>query len=144
MTLSNMPQNSEHQALADDIKQLIEAAKQRTIVKVNAELSLLYWHVGFRINEQILGGERTQYGKQVIVALSKQLTESFGKGWSKSNLAQMVKFVQFFPDLEIVQTLSGQLSWRHSGHHVSGDQSWIFMGTLAEPRSVSSQSLNSK
>lgn len=99
--------------MADDIKQLIEAAKQRTIVKVNAELSLLYWHVGFCINEQILLGERAQYGKQVIVALSKQLTDSYGKGWSKSNLAQMVKFVQFFPDLEIIQTLSGQLSWSH-------------------------------
>lgn len=71
MTLSSMPQNSEYQVLADDIKQLIEAAKQRTVIKVNAELSLLYWHVGSRINEQILAGVRAQYGKQVIVALSK-------------------------------------------------------------------------
>ena len=113
MTVSNMPQNADHQTLANELKQLIEAAKQRVAVKVNAELSLLYWHVGSRINQELLGGVRAEYGKQVIVELAKQLTATFGRGWSKSNLAQMVKFSQYFVDLQIVQTLSGQLSWSH-------------------------------
>ena len=49
----------------------------------------------------------------MINELAKQLTRTFGKGWSKRNLTQMVKFAQYFPDLEIVQTLSAQLSWSH-------------------------------
>ncbi len=52
-------------------------------------------------------------GKQIVVELAKQLTAAFDKGWSKSNLAQMVKFSTCFLDFEIAQTLSGQLSWNH-------------------------------
>jgi predicted nuclease of restriction endonuclease-like (RecB) superfamily len=80
---------------------------------VNAELTLLYWQVGKRISDEVLKGERAEYGKQVIANLSKDLSLSFGKGWSKRNLAQMVKFSECFADFKIVQTLSAQLSWSH-------------------------------
>ena len=61
----------------------------------------------------MLKGERAEYGKQVIASLAKDLSITFGKGWSKRNLAQMVKFSDAFPDFQIVQTLSAQLSWSH-------------------------------
>lgn len=50
---------------------------------MNAELTLLYWHIGQRINQHILQNERAEYGKEIIKNLSKSLTEQFGKGWSK-------------------------------------------------------------
>ncbi|WP_031431465.1 PDDEXK nuclease domain-containing protein, partial [Vibrio parahaemolyticus] len=53
------------------------------------------------------------YGKQVIATLASELTAQYGKGWSKRNLAQMVKFAEVFTDEQIVQTLSAQLSWSH-------------------------------
>ena len=61
----------------------------------------------------MLNGERAEYGKQVIASLAQQLTLDYGKGWSKRNLAQMVRFSEVFPDFQIVQALSAQLSWSH-------------------------------
>ena len=99
--------------LVTEIKQLIQSAKQRAVVAVNVKLTLLYWQVGKRIADEVLGGERAEYGKQVMSSLAQQLTLDYGKGWSKRNLAQMVKFSEIFPDVQIVQTLSAQLSWSH-------------------------------
>ncbi|MDQ9090331.1 PDDEXK nuclease domain-containing protein [Pseudoalteromonas haloplanktis] len=99
--------------LVADVASLIHSAKQRAAVAVNSELTLLYWHVGQRINQAILGGERADYGKQIVAELAKTLTVQFGRGWSKRNLFQMLKFAEQFCDLQIVQTLSAQLSWSH-------------------------------
>lgn len=100
-------------ALLIEVKNLIQAAKQRATIAVNAELTLLYWQVGKRIADDVLNGERANYGKQIIANLAQQLTRDYGRGWSKRNLAQMIKFSEVFPDVEIVQTLSAQLSWSH-------------------------------
>jgi len=99
--------------LFHEIKTLIDSARQRAAVAVNAELTLLYWQVGQRIHAEVLKGVRAEYGKELLPLLSKQLTEYYGKGWSQRNLANMVKFSQSFPDLEILQTLSAKLSWSH-------------------------------
>lgn len=101
----------ESTALSQDIIALVHSAKQRAAVSVNAELTLLYWTVGQRIQQEILKGERAEYGLQVIANLAKTLTQQLGKGWSKRNLAQMIKFAQIFPDLKIVQAVTAQLSW---------------------------------
>jgi predicted nuclease of restriction endonuclease-like (RecB) superfamily len=100
-------------SLVAEINHLIQSAKQRAVVAVNVELTFLYWQVGKRIGDEVLGGERAEYGKQVMSSLAQQLTLDYGKGWSKRNLAQMVKFSEIFPDFQIVQTLSAQLSWSH-------------------------------
>ena len=82
--------------LSQELAALIHSAKQRAAVAVNSEITLLYWQVGYRINQAVLGGERADYGKRVIATLSNELTVQFGKGWSKRNLAQMVKFAEVF------------------------------------------------
>ena len=99
--------------LFGEIKNLITSAKQRAAVAVNAELSLLYWQVGERINTEVLKGERADYGKQVVASLSKQLTAAFGKGWSKKQLFHCCRFAEAYPDQQIVSTLSRQLHWSH-------------------------------
>lgn len=99
--------------LLHDITTLIHDAKQRAAVAVNSELTLLHWQVGKRIKEQVLEGDRADYGKQIITALAKVLTLQFGRGWSKRNLSYMVQFVECFPELKIVHALSAQLSWTH-------------------------------
>jgi len=101
------------QPLLGDIRQLIDAAKQRAAVAVNAEISVLYWQVGQRIQQEVLHGERAEYGKQVVAELSKQLTHAYGKGWSARQLRYCLNFVEAFPDVEIVNTLCAQLSWSH-------------------------------
>jgi predicted nuclease of restriction endonuclease-like (RecB) superfamily len=69
--------------------------------------------VGHTIASQVLGHERASYGQQVVDALAIELSQEFGKGWSKRNLFQMIKFSEVFSDFQIVQTLSAQLSWSH-------------------------------
>lgn len=93
-----------------EVAQLIQHAKQRVAAKVNSELTLLYWQVGQRINTEVLKGERADYGEQVIANLSRSLTEQFGRGWSKRNLFQMLKFAEVYPDIHIVHSLRAQLS----------------------------------
>ena len=100
-------------ALAIEVKQLIQSAKQRAVVAVNAELTLLYWQVGKRIADEVLGGERAEYGKQVIDHLARDLTVAFGKGWNKKQLHHCLRFAETFPDSEIVSALRRQLSWTH-------------------------------
>lgn len=108
-------------ALFFEIKDLIQSAKQNAAVAVNAELTLLYWQVGERISKEILNGERAEYGKQVIKELARDLSANFGRGWSRRNLSNMVKFYQSFKVLEIVQTLSAKLSWSHFNQLITID-----------------------
>ena len=82
-------------------------------VSVNASLTLMYWHVGFKINEDILKNSRAEYGKEIVHSVSAQLTQEFGRGYSKRNIADMIKFSQIFNDIKILQTLSAKLSWSH-------------------------------
>ncbi len=99
--------------LFNDIKSLIDSARQRATMSVNAELTLLYWQVGKRIRSELLGGERAEYGQQVLPSLAKQLTTQYGKGWSARNLANMMRFAEYFPDVKNLHALSAKLSWTH-------------------------------
>lgn len=73
----------------------------------------MYWQIGHRINQEVLGGERAKYGKQIVVSLAKQLTQEFGRGFSDKQLRRMMQFAEVFSDREIVVSLMRQLSWTH-------------------------------
>ncbi len=95
------------------IVSLIETTRQRVALAVNSELTLLYWNIGKQINEELLLKSRADYGKRVVEDLSRNLSLKFGNGFSKRNLHNFIKFNDVYPDLEIVQALSAQLSWSH-------------------------------
>jgi predicted nuclease of restriction endonuclease-like (RecB) superfamily len=99
--------------LLHDVGDMIESARQRVATRVNAELTLLYWRIGWRISENVLGGERADYGKRVVAQLADQLTGRYGPGFSRVNLTMMLRFAAIYPAFEIVQTLSEQLTWSH-------------------------------
>jgi predicted nuclease of restriction endonuclease-like (RecB) superfamily len=99
--------------LLGDIRQMIEEARAAVAVTVNAGLTMLYWRIGNRINQEILKGKRGDYGKQILATLSQELARDYGEGFSYTALTRMVKFAECFPDSEIVATLSRQLSWSH-------------------------------
>ena len=108
-----MSESSEFSGLFEEIRQLIDAAKQRAAIAVNAELTLLYWHIGKRIQTEVLQGVRAEYGKQVVHSLSQHLTQTYGRGWGERQLRNCSYFAEQFPDLEIVNTLCSKLSWSH-------------------------------
>ena len=99
--------------LFEEVRQLIDEAKQRAAIKINAELTLLYWHVGKCIQTEILKEQRGEYGKQVIRNLSQQLTQTYGRGWGPRHLWNCLRFAEQFPNLEIVHTVCALLSWSH-------------------------------
>jgi predicted nuclease of restriction endonuclease-like (RecB) superfamily len=69
------------------------------------------WEIGRVIVEiEQNGSVRAEYGSGLLKALSKELTEELGRGFSRANLANMRKFYQLYP---IVQSLIGQLTWTH-------------------------------
>ena len=107
-------QSGEVGPLLDDLKTLIEQARQQVAVAVNTGLTLLYWQVGQRIRSDLLQKEdRAVYGKRILATLSPELTQRYGKGFALSALSRMVKFAEVFPEIKIVATLSQQLSWSH-------------------------------
>lgn len=104
---------SEPVQLLRDIKVLIEQGRAQAVAAVNSALTLTYWQVGKRINEELLHGERAEYGKQVVDSLAEKLTALYGKSFAAKNLRRMVQFADVFPDSEIVVPLARQLSWSH-------------------------------
>ncbi len=99
--------------LIGDIRRLIETARHNVATAVNAGLTILYWQIGNRIRHDILKEKRADYGEKIISTLSIQLVKEFGNGFSRPNLFRMVRFAEVFPEVNIVSTLSRQLSWSH-------------------------------
>ncbi len=65
------------------------------------------------ICQGILKQKRADYGKEIVVTLSRQLTEDYGNNFNEKNLRRMIQFTEVFPDKEIVVSLIRQLSWTH-------------------------------
>lgn len=99
--------------LINDISVLINNAKVRVAIKANAEMTMLYWHIGKRIQEEILKSTRAEYGQEVIKTLAKCLSSLYGRGFTYTALVRMNLFYQSFWDQQIVATVSQQLSWSH-------------------------------
>ena len=99
--------------LFSEIRELIEETRAAVALTVNAGLTMLYWNVGKRIREEILKSERAEYGKKIYSELSRLLTREYGSGWSKRNLANMVRFAELFPDIRILHAVSAKLTWTH-------------------------------
>ncbi|MEQ1799414.1 MAG: PDDEXK nuclease domain-containing protein [Lacibacter sp.] len=100
-------------ALFNELSQLIEQSQQQVVAQANSTLTLLFWHIGNRINKEILQNKRADYGKRIVPTLSAQLEERFGRNFTEKNVRRMLQFAEQFPDNSIVVTLSRQLSWSH-------------------------------
>ena len=101
----------EYRRLVDNISLLWDKAKEKAVLAVNSELLDANWLTGRYIVEFEQDGKtRAQYGKQLLVNLSKDLTRTHGKGFSRSNLTYMRKLYLTFPKCE---TLSHKLTWSH-------------------------------
>ncbi len=114
MTKNQLPSESNIYTLYSEIRQLIESAKTHVVTQINQALVLTYWQIGKAIKEEVLLGDRVQYGDATIKRLSEKLVEEYGNGFGQRNLFRMVRFFQQFPDSEIVTTVLAQLSGRWS------------------------------
>jgi len=101
------------QILFEEISAMIEQSKRVIYSRANSEAVLLFWKIGQRVNSEVLNNKRADYGKQIVVTLSRQLTEKYGRSFEEKNLRRMLQFAEQFFDEEIVVSLSRQLSWSH-------------------------------
>ncbi|MBI4677163.1 MAG: DUF1016 domain-containing protein [Elusimicrobia bacterium] len=101
------------ETLVTDIRSLIHTARNQVSQAINAGLTTLYWSVGRRVRQDILGGKRAEYGERIVSAAGRQLSQEFGEGFSEKGLRHMMRFAEAFPDAQIVSTLSRQLGWSH-------------------------------
>lgn len=99
--------------LIQEVRSLIESARQDVARAVNSALVTLYWHVGRRIQLDILKEKRAGYGQQIVAALGRELEREFGRGFNEKSLHRMIQFAEAFPDEKIVAALRRQLGWTH-------------------------------
>lgn len=109
--------------LLQQISNLLLEARQRILQTVNHTMVLTYFKIGNMIVEEEQNGhERAEYGKQLIMDLSRKLTDEFGKGFSVTNLQQMRQFYIIYSKQQTVSvnlneythvTNDFKLSWSH-------------------------------
>lgn len=121
----------EKSSLLNDTSDIIEQAQQAVYHTVNVTLIMRNWLLGMRIHKEVLKEKRAEYGEQVLIELTKQLTQKYGRGFNKSNLYLFVTFYLSYPNIfqsltgksneggnvNIFQSLTGKkpilLSWTH-------------------------------
>lgn len=107
--------------VADEIRDLIEAARHRVTVTANLALVNLYWNTGRIITQNIQKNKkRAEYGTELMEQLAAVLTQDYGQGYSVHNLRDMKRFYETFEirqpvaaesvKLEIRQPLAAELS----------------------------------
>jgi predicted nuclease of restriction endonuclease-like (RecB) superfamily len=99
--------------LFNEISALIKESRRKIYTYASGTTVLLFWNIGYRINNDILENKRADYGKKIVSALATQLTEKYGRSFEVRNLRRMMQFSEQFSDLEIVSALPTQLTWTH-------------------------------
>ena len=99
---------SNYDNICTNIIKLLEAARIAAVRNINALMTATYWEIGRTIVEFEQGGkERAIYGEELIKNLAIDLTNRFGRGFSRRNIEQMRLFYLCWP---IAQTLSAESS----------------------------------
>jgi len=100
--------------LFTEIEKIILTNKAKMTYQINNTLVNTYYNIGKTIVESEQSGNiRAEYGKEVLLKLSKKLTNKYGSGYSRSGLQNMRLFYNKYKNC---QPLAGKLSWSHYCH----------------------------
>lgn len=104
-------QTKEYKNLLENITAAYSNGKVAAVIAVNNHLIRTYWTIGQYIVEFEQGGkQKAGYGDALLEKLSRDLSLSYGKGFSLSNIK---RFRQFYLTYAIGATVSHQLTWSH-------------------------------
>ena len=110
----SLQNNESIHLLVIDVKNIIDNARTKVAAVVNTGINMSYWQIGERINREVLGNKRAEYGKRIVSTVATQLQEEYGgTEYSERNLRRMMQFANLFPDPQIVAPLATQLTWSH-------------------------------
>lgn len=118
--------------------EILETARGNIARTVNTIQVIANWLIGREIvEEEQRGRKRADYGQQLVMQLSAELTAAYGKGWSAQNLFYMKQFYLTYPGLlsgdGIVHAAGGQFSLVSIVHAVRGQSSAIAQTATACP-----------
>ncbi len=106
---------------------ILDQARGNVVRAVNSNMVLAYWLIGREIVQEIQGGEeRAEYGKQIVVNLSAQLTEKYRRGFSVANLKNFRQFYSVYSD-------RGESIRYPSGSELTDESKLSFHGIGFEP-----------
>jgi predicted nuclease of restriction endonuclease-like (RecB) superfamily len=95
-----------YDAVLADVIDLLEDARRTSARVVNSVMTATYWIVGRRIVEHEQHGKnRAGYGEELLERLAVDLTNRFGRGFSRRNLQDMRTFYLYYPKERIWQSV---------------------------------------
>ena len=98
----------------NDASRIVKQASDIAYRSVNVTLIQRNWLLGKRIAEEELKDNRKEnYGKEIIIELSKKLSEEFGKGFEVRTLYRFVQFYKTFPNILTTPLTQSFLGWSH-------------------------------
>ncbi len=109
--MKQIEKQASYQQLLAQINSIYQEGRKQATIAVNSHLVQTYWLIGQYIIEFEQQGRATAiYGKQLLPQLSKDLSHTLGKGFSRSNLNRMRQFYLAYPKRA---ELPHNLSWTH-------------------------------
>ena len=115
MQINTIEKTSNNEVIVNDlykqIEEIIKKNKTKMIYQINDTLVNTYFTIGKVIVENEQNGNiRAEYGKEILLQLSRKLKDRFGTGFSLSGLYNMRLFYNKYKNF---QPLAGNLSWSH-------------------------------
>jgi len=109
--MTKLPSN--YRKWISELKESIQQSQARTLLRVNADMLILYWYIGKQLEEKI---EKEGWGAKIIDKISADLQKSFPqiRGFSVRNLLYMKQLSAMWPDMlvfkrEITQQAAAQI-----------------------------------
>ena len=103
--------DSDYDELLRRVGDVIQKGRNSIATAVNNAIVQSYWEIGQYIVEyEQKGHAKAEYGSDVLNRLSRDMTDRYGKGFSRSNIFYMRKIYSIYPQL---QKRSSLLSWSH-------------------------------
>lgn len=103
--------DADYEKLIKSVGDALQRGRDAFAAAVNSTMVHSYWEIGqFIIEYEQKGHAKAEYGSDVLNRLSRDLTNLYGKGFSRSNVFYMRKMYSTYPELG---RLSNMLSWSH-------------------------------
>jgi hypothetical protein len=101
--------------LLDRIANILVEARTKVFREINKAQVLAYWEIGREIIEfEQKGKIRAEYGQRLLIRLSEDLVQKFGRGFSVDNLQLMRRFYITFQGRGIYETVSRKFTIRQT------------------------------
>lgn len=102
-----------YRVVLDDVVALIDAAQTAAARSVNAVITVTYWQIGrIVVEHEQKGAARAAYGETLMHRLAADLTDRYGRGFSRRNIEQMRRFYLLWPKAQTASALSRKAGGR--------------------------------